>query len=366
MMFQVVKKLAFLKTKLRGLHQRHFAGLNVRLEAARSSLLLYQQRLRAQYTDDVKARVDAARTILFDLLEAEEMILKQRAKGEWFRSMDRGTAYFYALIKEKRRRLKITSLVLNDGTLAESDAAIGDEFIRYYVGLLGTDSTVAKGLDVGVVAAGPVLSTELKQQISAPFTVRDVRQALGCIHVDKTPGVDGYSSLFFIKAWDVVGEDLCEAIFDFFKTGKLLKQVNAEIIHLIAKIKNPSMASDFRPIACCSTIYKIISKMLYSRLMGVLPHLVDVSQSAFVGGRSIVNNILLCQELMVGYNRKVISPRCLAKIDLKKAYDSVHWSFVIDLMMAMGFPAIFMSWIKGCLTSVCYSININRELKGFF
>lgn len=90
---------------------------------------------------------------------------------------------------------------------------------------------------------------------------------------------------------------------------------------LILKVKHPNTVKEFRPILCCTVMYKIIFKMLTSRLQPVLEHLVDPSQDAFVVGRMLEDNVILRHELVKGYGRKDISPRCMMKIDLQKAYD---------------------------------------------
>lgn len=58
--------------------------------------------------------------------------------------------------------------------------------------------------------------------------------------------------------------------------------------------------------------------------------------------------------------------RCAIKIDLMKAYDLVDWDFMFDVMCAMDFPDVFISWVRACITSAMYSIMINGELEGFF
>ncbi|GMH21351.1 hypothetical protein Nepgr_023193 [Nepenthes gracilis] len=97
-----------------------------------------------------------------------------------------------------------------------------------------------------------------------------------------------------------------------------------------------------------------------------LPYLVDKCQTAFVAGRQISNNILLTQEFLHKYHLGHHPPRCTMKVDLKKAYDSVHWDFIINVLTIMKFPPKMINWIKECITTPSYSVNINGEAVGFF
>ena len=93
---------------------------------------------------------------------------------------------------------------------------------------------------------------------------------------------------------------------------------------LIPKVTTPNSAADFRPIACCNVLYKAMSKLLCNRLKKVLPTVINECHGAFVDGRELLYNVLICQELAHGYSRRSnTSSRCLMKIDLRKAYDSV-------------------------------------------
>lgn len=74
-----------------------------------------------------------------------------------------------------------------------------------------------------------------------------------------------------------------------------------------------------------------------------------------------MHNVLLSQELLQGYNRANLSPRCILKIDLKKAYDSLSWKFLFRLLEALKFPSCFVNWITTCVTSTTYSLVINGE-----
>ena len=72
-----------------------------------------------------------------------------------------------------------------------------------------------------------------------------------------------------------MGGDVCATIQDFFQSCRLLKQVNHSIIALVPKSANVSSPSDYRPISCCNVIYKVIAKILASRLAHALKDIVS-------------------------------------------------------------------------------------------
>ncbi|XP_048503121.1 uncharacterized protein LOC125498862 [Beta vulgaris subsp. vulgaris] len=185
--------------------------------------------------------------------------------------------------------------------------------------------------------------------------------------------------------WKENEEEIEEAFLEFYKKllgtekhaikhvsnsviqeGKLLKQLNATTLCLIPKVEQPIDVSQFRPIACCNVMYKAISKMLCSRLKVVLPSLIDQVQSAFVANRVILHNIFICQDMLKNYKRKSAPARCTLKVDLKKAYDSLNWEFIRELLIGLKFPERYIGWIMECLTTPAYSLSINGGLNGFF
>lgn len=181
----------------------------------------------------------------------------------------------------------------------------------------------------------------------------------------KAPGPDGFCSEFFHKNWDIVGEDVVQAIQLFFDTGIMPRQWNCTALTLTPEVASPASIKDFRPIACCNVVYKCATKILANRLQLILPLIISPLQSAFIKGRSIMDNILLMQELVKNYHKDEGQPRCAIKMDLMKAYDSVEWSFVLDMLRVLEFPSQFIHWVEACITSM-FSIVINGELQGFF
>ncbi|GKF79172.1 RNA-directed DNA polymerase, eukaryota, reverse transcriptase zinc-binding domain protein, partial [Tanacetum coccineum] len=135
--------------------------------------------------------------------------------------------------------------------------------------------------------------------------------------------------------------DLCAAIKEFFLTRKLLGEVNAT---LIAHVPKSSL----------------------KRIKSTLSQIVDDNQSVFIPGRAITNNILLTQELLKGYNCVNGPKRCSFKIDIQKAYDTVNWLFIEDIMKRFGFPSKMIKWIMTCTATLKFTICVNGERFGYF
>lgn len=198
------------------------------------------------------------------------------------------------------------------------------------------------------------------------FSPEDIKAVVFSLPRNKTAGPDGYSAEFFKSCWHVVGPEVVDAVTEFFRTGQLLKQWNATTIILIPKIPNASSTSDFRPISLCNTVYKVISKLLAGRLQALLPSIISTSQSAFLPGRLLAENVLLASELVSGYGKKNIGPRGMLEVNLRKAFDSVRWDFIFATMRALLIPERFTNWIMQCISSPQFSVSVNGQTSGYF
>ncbi|XP_019229886.1 PREDICTED: uncharacterized protein LOC109210864 [Nicotiana attenuata] len=158
-------------------------------------------------------------------------------------------------------------------------------------------------IDKMIMKNGPNLSQQQKLALCAEVNDKEIYSGLCAIDSDKAPEIDGYNAYFFKK----------------------------------------------------------ISKVLTGRIQQAIASVISEAQSGFIPGRRIKDNIILAYELVKAYTRKNISARCMIKIDLQKAYDSVEWHFLKQVMIEMGFPERFVNWIMECVTTVNYTNMVNGE-----
>lgn len=224
--------------------------------------------------------------------------------------------------------------------------------------------------DFGEVLDGveAVVTDEMNYQLTQDFTAEEITQALKQMGALTAPGPDGMSPIFYQKYWHIVGTDVIAGVLSCLRDGALLKKINHTNICLIPKTQNPEWVKDFRPISLCNVVYKLISKVLANRLKKILPYVISETQSAFVPGRLISDNILLAFETLHHMHHMTHRKTgfMALKLDMSKAYDRVEWIFLEKIMLKMGFHRKWVSLIMECVRTVSYSILINGEPKGYF
>ncbi|XP_057251813.1 uncharacterized protein LOC130591882 [Beta vulgaris subsp. vulgaris] len=179
----------------------------------------------------------------------------------------------------KQRRLHNTIYGIHDSSgVWRENERVNEAFIEYYKKLLGTAKEHETRISQEIMERGKFLTEE--HQIA--FWNRD--------------------------SWHIVGNEVIQAVKEFFQNGKLLKEVNNTLITLVPKVKCPGHVTEYRPIACCNVIYKTITKVICNRLSKILPEIIAENQGAFIKGRFIAHNVLICQDMVKGYGRSKASP----------------------------------------------------------
>jgi hypothetical protein len=174
------------------------------------------------------------------------------------------------------------------------------------------------------------VTPEMNDSLGRIFMAEEVKETLDSIGDLKAPSPDGMPTIFYKKFWHMVGPKIQSEVLEVLNGGAMPVGWNETTIVLIPKVKNPEKISELWPISLCNILYKLISKVLANRLKVVLPHIISPTQSAFVPGRMITDNVLLAYEIthMMHMKKGGRDGLIVVKLDMSKAHDRVEWVFL--------------------------------------
>jgi hypothetical protein len=154
---------------------------------------------------------------------------------------------------------------------------------------------------------------------------------------EKAPGPDGYISPFYKTCWNIVKGDMQGAIREVFDLwGSCWNLLNLANVMLLPKKEGAQSIGDYKPISVMHNVSKILGKILANRLVLLMDGLVSHCQSAFIWGRSIPDNFQYVQGAVKHFHQAKM-PMLFIKLDIAKAFDSVRWEYLLEVMEQLGF-----------------------------
>lgn len=302
--------------------------------------------------------IEAARNEKKNLTEIyaqQEVFWRQRSKQLWLNEGDQNSKYFHATIKNRRKVNQNTTLKDDNGHTVQWGSGIEETMTDYFTRLFAATTTSWESITDSLSSK---VTEEKNSMLSAEVEEKEIKVALFHMHPDKSPGPDGMSPGFYQKYWHIVKSDIISIVSQFFTSGIINPQLKHTNITLIPKKKNPIFMTDLRPISLCNVVYKIISKVFANRMKRVIDYIISDSQSAFIPGHLITDNILVAFEMMHFMKRKDKGKDSwmALKLDMSKAYDRVEWHFLEAVLTKLGFTERVIKLFMGCMTSVQYQI----------
>jgi hypothetical protein len=204
----------------------------------------------------------------------------------------------------------------------------------------------------------PSLSEVENEELLLPFSLEEIEEVVSECDGNKSPGPDGFNFNFFKAFWNLLKNEVRILFDQFYGNASLSKSFSSYCVALIPKVKSPLALNEFRPISLLGGLYKLVTKVLAKHLAKVMDPLVSPNQSAFLKGRSLVDGVLVINEI-VDLAKKPGKSCLILKVDFEKAYDSVEWSFLEYMLGRFGFGERWKSWIRACVFCGNMSILVN-------
>jgi hypothetical protein len=207
---------------------------------------------------------------LWHLKISKESLIVQRSRARWLREGDTNSRFFHACIKSRRKQNAIMALRLNDGWIEAPDD-IRQAVVSFFRNHFSSVPWQRPNID-GILF--PVLSFEENQQLVSPFQMEEIEHVILNSDGNKSPGSDGFNFSFLKKFWGLIKYEVRILFDQFHGTDSLPKSFASYFVALIPKVHSPFSLGDFRPISLLGCLYKIIAKVLTSRLARVMNSLV--------------------------------------------------------------------------------------------
>ncbi|KAG7534112.1 Reverse transcriptase domain [Arabidopsis thaliana x Arabidopsis arenosa] len=336
---------------------KHRSNLNAEVR-----IRTLQTRLNRSMESTVRAerqQIPQIQEALARAYDDEEKYWKQKSRNQWMKEGDRNTSYFHACAKNRFSQNRIISILDDQGRVHSGNNDIGAHAQAFFNNIYTTNGIQVSPMDFADFR--PTVTQTINTDLTREFGDNEIYDAICQIGDDKAPGPDGLTARFYKQCWHIVGQDVIKEVKNFFTTSTMKPHINHTNLCLLPKIENPSTFSDYRPIALCNVLYKVISKCMVSRLKSHLDSIVSEAQAAFIPGRIINDNVMIAHEIMHSLKvRKRVSQTYMAvKTDVSKAYDRVEWEFLETTMRLFGFCDTWIGWVMAAVKSVRFSVLIN-------
>ncbi|GJU46114.1 RNA-directed DNA polymerase, eukaryota [Tanacetum coccineum] len=305
-------------------------------------------------SDELLAKRSDLNRKLFELNQLDTKDAAQKAKIKWAIEGDENSKFFHGIINKRRSQLAIRG-IFDNGDWCTDPSLVKEAFRGHFASRFTQPCSSRFKINFTFPNR---LSADQIGELDKDVTPDEIRMAVWECGECKSPGPDGYTFEFFRRYWSFVGPDFCSAVSCFFDKGCFPRGGNSSFIALIPKVLDAKFVTDFRPISLIGSVYKVVTKILASRLALVISDLVSNTQSAFIANRQILDGPFILNEVLA-WCKKKRKQALIFKVDFAKAYDSVRWDFLLDVLHAFGFGPKWCQWICGIFSSNMASILVN-------
>ncbi|KAJ3599519.1 hypothetical protein NHX12_033478 [Muraenolepis orangiensis] len=297
-------------------------------------------------------------------------LLGVKAQGALVRSrfmnamhMDAPSHYFFSLERRNGQRKIFHSLCTENGTTVYEHDEIRRYAAAFYKGLYASE--VVSHTESAQPFFEGLPQVQANKVLEEVLSMEELKEALQSLKVGKAPGIDGLPADFFKSFWPVIGEDLLDVLKDSLATGCLPLSCRRAVVTLLPKKGDLQQLKNWRPVSLLCTDYKLLSKVLATRLGRVLAEVIHVDQSYCVPGRLITDNVMLIRDFLEVSGSLEIETG-LISIDQEKAFDRVEHQYLWRTLQAFGFSPGFIAMIQVLYRDIESMVKINGGLSAPF
>ncbi|XP_026446086.1 uncharacterized protein LOC113346789 [Papaver somniferum] len=266
-------------------------------------------------------------------------LLKEKSRVKWIKEGATNTNYFHTRLKIRQAKNCISELKTANSEIISDQGKIADEL---------------------------VITDEDQKMLDAMPEEEEIRATIFSMDPDRSPGPDGFSGCLYRACWNIIKEDVIQAIQFCWRRRYIPKGLNSNFLVLLPKVDGAKTPSQFRPIGLSNVSFKIFTKLITNRMSVLMTKLISPQQATYVKGRSIQEQILLSSEMVNEMKKKRRGGNVSLKLDISQAYDSVNWNFLFQVLEKFGFSESWCEWLHTLFKSAKISVMVTGGPCGFF
>lgn len=244
-------------------------------------------------------------------------------------------------------------------------ADIESHVLEYFTNIFTSD-TIYNHNDLPDQVIPTIVTGQHNDMLTSIPKTEEIKNVVFSLDGDSAPGPYRYPCHFYHTFWHIMGNDVVKSTQFFFTNNHIMPNLNYNLLILIPKVPQADKLDNFRPIALANFQFKIITKILADRLGSIASLIISEYQRGFIPGRHIQDCIVTASEVVNLLHKKSFGGSIALKIDIRKAFDTLNWDFLLHVLRCFGFNHCFCRWIHTILHSVKLSMSINGKSVGFF
>ena len=337
-------------------HQAHFYKIKKQKVESMSKVL---SELKRNYQTNSREILIIERNLALTIENELKTELKHMRKFEKLNN-EKITPYFMSIVKKSSQSEKSLRDVKNDN---------GEDFLSskdqdgYILGFYKTLYKRSAGpppviecienflgeIQNNEVVTNSKLTLEEKTDLDRDLDIGELDKSVNEANLGSAPGLNGISNTFIKKFWDLFRVPLFRYSLHALENGELTDSFKLAKIKLIPKKGDCTKIKNWRPISLLNCFYKILSRLVTSRIRKYIDKLTPIGQRGYSKTR-------YCQEVLVNIYDEVQQCKknnkngALVSLDIKKAFDSLGNSFVVRVLEFFNFGPKMIGWLK----TICF------------
>ncbi len=282
--------------------------------------------------------------------------LRFSTNAKWFEYGEKSNKFFLNLNKSRQKQ-KLINKIRKDNNEFVGQENVSKCIKEFYKDLYAKQQTCPEE-DNLFYSNCPKLPEKERKYMDETLKLEDLKAAMATCK-DSMPGPDGIPYLVYKKFWRLTGPIILDAWNYSILTGNLAPSHVESVITLLPKEgKDRRDIKNWRPITLSNCDSKIITKAISIKMSKVLDLIIDKSQTAYVPGRSVMDN-LRANFYVKGKCKKKKINSVLISLDAKKAFDSVDHSYIRRTLEAYGFGEHFIKTFQTLYKDISARILVN-------